>query len=122
MIPITITQTLREGKLVNTGMYDKVKMDTFLEGLKEGDSVECTFEIKHHDSSYAQMSKLHACIRAIAAETGSEFEEMKLVLKQRCGLVVGTKIISFADCSKEQLSKCIEECLVLGDLVNCNLR
>jgi hypothetical protein len=120
-LPITITMTLRDGKLVNSGLYDKVKMDTFMEGMKEGEQVECTYELKHDDGSYAQLSKIHASIRALASETGSTFEEMKIVIKQKAGLINGNHVRSFGDCSKEELSACIQTCIEVGDLVSVNL-
>lgn len=120
-LPVTITLTKRNGELINSGLFDKVKMDTFLNSINEGDLVEVTYELKHQDGTNAQMKKLHASIRAIAAETGAEFEDMKLVVKTRAGLIVGDNIKSFADCSKDELSKCIQECIAVGDIVNVNL-
>lgn len=120
-LPITILMVKREGILINSKALDKIKTDTLLEQMKEGDAVEVTYEIKHKDGSYSQLSRLHASIRALANETGATFEEMKLEIKRKAGLIVGDKILSFGDCSKEQLSKCIQVTIEVGDLLNVNL-
>ena len=111
----------REGKLINSRPLDKIKTNTLLEQLKDGDEVEVTYEVKHKDGSYAQKSRLHASIRALANETGATFEEMKLEVKRKAGLIVGDKVLSFADCSKEQLGKCIQVTIDIGDLLSVNL-
>ena len=111
----------RDGKLINSRVLDKIKMDTLLGSMKEGDECEVTYEIKHKDGSYSQLSRLHASIRELANETGSTFEEMKLEIKRKAGLVMGDKVLSFADCSKEQLGKCIQTTIEVGDLLNVNL-
>lgn len=120
-LPITISMVKRDGALINSKALDKIKTDTLLEQMKEGDEVEVTYEIKHKDGSYSQLSRLHASIRALANETGATFEEMKLEVKRKAGLIVGDKIISFGDCSKEQLGKCIQVTIEIGDLMNVNL-
>lgn len=120
-LPTTVSMTKRDGKLINSNLYDKVKLDTLLGSMKEGDQVEVTYEIKHKDASYGQLSRLHASIRAIASETGAGFEDMKLEIKKRCGLVIGDKVMSFGECSKDQISKAIQECIVVGDVINVNL-
>jgi len=119
-LPTTITMIKRDGKLINSKVLDKIKMDTLLESMKEGDECECTYEIKNKDGSYGQLSRLHASIRALANETGSSFEEMKLEVKKKAGLVIGDKVLSFGDCSKEQLGKCIEITIELGDFLGIN--
>jgi len=121
MLPVTIGMVKRDGKLINSRVLDKIKMDTLLGSMKEGDECEVTYEIKHKDGSYSQLSRLHASIRALANETGSTFEEMKLEIKRKAGLVMGDKVLSFADCSKEQLGKCIQTTIEVGDLLNVNL-
>ena len=120
-LPVSILMVKRSGVLINSKALDKIKMDTLLEQLKEGDEVEVTYEVKHKDGSYSQLSRLHASIRALATETGASFEEMKIEVKRKAGLIVGDKIISFGDCSKEQLSKCIQVTIEIGDLLNVNL-
>jgi len=120
-LPTTIVMVKREGILINSKILDKIKMDTLLEQMKEGDEVEVTYEIKHKDGSYGQLSRLHAGIRALANETGASFEEMKFEVKRKAGLVLGDKAMSFSDCSKEQLGKCIQVTIEIGDLTNVNL-
>lgn len=111
----------RGGTLINRRPLDKIKTDTLLEQIKDGDEVEVTYEIKHKDGSYAQLSRLHASIRALANETGASFEEIKLEIKRKAGLVIGDRILSFGDCSKEQLGKCIQITIEVGDMLNVNM-
>ncbi len=120
-LPTTITVTLRDGKLINTGVYDKVKFDAFLKTLKDGEQVEVTYEKIHRDASYKQLARLHASIRAIADETGDSFEAVKKTIKERCGFTTGDKVRSFGDCSKEEIAKAIQECITVGDLMGVNL-
>jgi hypothetical protein len=121
MLPTSLVMVKRDGVLINSKVLDKIKMDTLLGSMKEGDEVEVTYEIKHKDGSYSQLSRLHASIRALANETGATFEEMKFEVKRKSGLVMGEKVMSFADCSKEQLGKAIQVTIEIGDLLSVNL-
>lgn len=120
-LPTTISVTKRDGKLVNTNLIDKVKFDTFFDGLKEGERIEVTYETIHNDATRAQMKKLRASIRAIAKETGETEAEMTLIIKKRCGFLMGNTEASFGDASKDELSRAIQECIIVGDIVNINL-
>lgn len=120
-LPTTIVMVKREGKLINSKALDKIKMDTLLEQMEEGDEIEVTYETKQKGGTYAQLSKLHASIRALANETGSTFEEMKHEVKRKAGLVMGDKVMSFSDCNKEELGRAIQVTIEIGDLLSVNL-
>ena len=67
---------------------------------------------------------VHVCIRKLANEIGYTFEEMKLSIKQRAGLVYGELDTSegyaksFADCSNEEMQLVFEALNEAGEMVN----
>ena len=97
------------------------KLGLFIKGLQEGETVVITYEVQTADHSYAQLSKLHKCIRELAAYTGDTFEDMKLQVKLRAGLCTDTNCKSFSECSKEELSMAIQAVIEIGDLVDFSL-
>lgn len=101
---------------------DSIKHSAFIESLKEGDTVECTYELISHSGSYAQISKIKVCIRKLAVESGEDFDSMELIVKKKSGLIIGDKVRSFADCSKEELAEAIKVIIEIGNVlgVNCN--
>jgi len=44
-------------------------------------------------------------------------DDMKLYVKNEAGLVKGDSVISFSDCSKEEISMAIEACIKIGDKI-----
>jgi hypothetical protein len=97
------------------------KLGLFIKGLQEGETVMITYEVQTADHSYAQLSKLHKCIRELASFTGDTFEDMKLQVKLRAGLCTDTNCKSFSECSKEELSMAIQASLEIGELVGFSL-
>jgi hypothetical protein len=93
----------------------------FIKGLQEGETVVITYEVQTADHSYAQLSKLHKCIRELANYTGDSFEDMKLQVKLRAGLCTDGSCKSFSECSKEELSMAIQAAIEIGDLVDFSL-
>ena len=59
---------------------------------------------------------MHAACREIAVFTGHNFEDIKLLVKEKAGLIIKnnsdgettTIIKSFGDCSKEEMSQAIQ--------------
>ena len=43
--------------------------------------------------------------------------DMKLYVKNEAGLVKGDSIVSFGDCSKEEISNAIQACISIGDKI-----
>jgi len=111
----------KDGVLTNKSL-DDLKMKMLLDQMAEGDEVEVTYELKHKGGTYAQLSKLHPSIRALAEETGASYAEMKYEVKRKAGLVMGDKATSFRDCTKEELSRAIQITIEIGDLLSVNLR
>lgn len=76
-----------------------------------------------------QLKKAHALIRDLALHTGTPFQDMKLLVKDKAGLCTirdlkGKEFIecrSFGDLSSEELGLVIETCIEIGKTVNLNL-
>lgn len=113
----------KNGKLVYINEQDKVKYNIFLDKIKEGSEVEVFMNPVLNNVSYAQMSKIHACIRQIAKETGHSFEEMKNIVKAESNIMTTEEndFRSFADCTKEEMAFIIDICIDLGRDLNINL-
>ena len=56
-----------------------------------------------------QLNKVHKMIRTLAQCTGTTFDEMKLIVKERCGMKIGDNYLSFKDSTKDDLIMVIEE-------------
>ena len=119
-LPVSI-----RAKVVNKNLeidpLGSAKLGLFVKGLQDGDTVLITYEVQTADHSYAQLSKLHKCIRELANYTGDTFEDMKLQVKLRAGLCTDTNCKSFSECSKEELSMAIQATMEIGELVGFSL-
>ncbi|NDG31374.1 hypothetical protein EB118_15055, partial [bacterium] len=107
-LPITIKLEKRNNQLVVSNELGKAKLDLFIKGLSDGEQVSVTYEVASKTGNYAQMSKLHKCIRELANYTGDSFEDMKLQVKIRSGLCIDNDCRSFAECSIQELSLAIQ--------------
>lgn len=118
------------GKLVHIRKGDEDNYKNFVDSLEEGDQVDLFMEINTADNTLLQLAKVHKCIREIAKHTGNSFEDIKMVIKDRSGLVVRREVMnksymdwkSFAKISKDDLGLAIQACIELGDEVGLNLR
>lgn len=125
---LTLKLKKSEGKL-SLEPKSKIFYDDFIKNLKDGDEVEMFINKVTEHCSLSQLSKIHACIRELAKESGYTFEEMKLLVKQRSGLCliitengVGTEICkSFSECTKDEMMMAIQSCIEIGELYNINL-
>jgi len=135
-----IIKTMRgifEGKLIKKDGKTSYKTDNtklkhkkFIDELKEGQIVNVYMEATNGDGTLAQLAKVHKCIRVLASDLGYTFEDVKLLVKDKAGLVIKRKVNdktyndwkSFADCSIEDLNLAIQACIDLGDFVGSNLR
>jgi hypothetical protein len=120
-LPVSILFKKEGKELVFRSDLDKIKYDNFVKGMENGEFVEVTYEIRISDGSYAQLSKLHKCIRELGNFLGYSFDDMKLEVKERAGLKSKTGYKSFADCSREELSLAIQATIEIGDLVGYSL-
>ena len=112
---------LKDGKLTYPKKEDKLSYNLFIKKLSEGQEVDIFLSLTDSNGSTAQISKIHTCIRELANESGYSFEDMKKLIKEHSGLIVGSEIKSFADCSKEELNHAIQACIEIGEFYNVNL-
>ena len=120
-LPLTLKWVKENNELKLVKALSKVHLDSFIDSLKEGEEVQVTYEVLNPTGSYAQLAKIHKCIRELAGFTGDTFEDMKLQIKIRSGLCVGGECKSFADCSTDELSLAIQAAIEIGDIVGFNL-
>ena len=119
-LPVSI-----RAKVVNKSLeidpLGSAKLGLFIKGLQEGETVIITYEVQTADHSYAQLSKLHKCIRELANYVGESFDDMTLQVKVKAGLCTDTNCKSFSECSKEELSMAIQAVIEIGELLNFSL-
>ncbi len=116
-----------DGKLTASDSC-KVKYEQFVKSTSAGQTVELFMEANEGTGTLAQLAKIHACIRAIAAQTGDSYEETKFDIKKRSGLCFTTlykeeKVLfckSLGDCSTEELGKVIEVVIEIGNFIGIN--
>lgn len=120
-LPISLSLKKVDSELVFSSNADKAKFEIFLKSLSNNETVTVTYETTSSSGSYAQLSKIHKCIRELAFFTGTTFEEMKVQIKERSGLCINNSCKSFGECSSEELSLIIQTILEVGDIVGFNL-
>lgn len=116
----------REGaKLIFTKDTDKKLHEKFMNSLKEGQFIDIFFDSNVDDGTLAQIAKIKASIRCLAAETGTTFDDTELIVKKRSGLIIKKEIEgqtymtikSFGKCSKSELSLAIQTIIQMEDFV-----
>ena len=115
----------KNGKLTYRTEKESLAYAEFVKLVEEGEELEMFISIQGKAGSYAQISKIHVCIREMAKESGYTFDEMKTIIKQQSGLCYDAGDVeyckSFADCSKDELVLAIEACIQIGKEFNINL-
>lgn len=119
----------KDGKLTYKSDKDGIAYKNFVESIKEGEELEMFISIQGKSGSYAQISKIHACIREMAKESGYTFDEMKKLVKKQAGLCFDVNdegkqlemCKSFAECSSDELSQAVQACIEIGLNYNINL-
>ena len=111
----TTTLLKKDGKLDFNNDAVKKVYNQFVGVVPDGFTVNVIFELNGPKATLAQISKAHAACREIAVFTGHNFEDVKLLVKEKAGLIIKnnsdgdtTIIKSFADCSKEEMSQVIQ--------------
>jgi hypothetical protein len=117
LLPVSVKFKKENKELIVADKISQVKLDMFVKQLEDGQKLVVTYEVVNDDASYAQLSKLHKCIRELAEYSGMSMDDMKLYVKNEAGLVKGDSIVSFADCSKEEISTAIQACISIGDKI-----
>ncbi len=121
-MPVSIVYRIEDGKLVVDGLGNEIRLEAFLKGCKDGTKLEITLEEINSSGSYAQLAKIHACLRELSRESGHSVDELKKFVKDKAGLYSKPgELRSLGDASKAELSSVIQIILELGDSLNCNL-
>lgn len=116
----------KQGVLKPTTLSGARQYEEFVSHIKEGELVECFYEVTHDDGTLPQLAKLHAMLKPLATHIGETVENMKLLVKDRAGLCIAREVSgkeyflakSFGDCSKEELSLAIQAAIEIGQEVN----
>ena len=112
-----VNMTIKNGKLeFNIKALEEKYKNWIAEN--EGAKIEAFFSISGNKGSKAQLARIHVMIRELASTLGYTFEDIKLLAKEKVGMLEK----SFADCDKEDLNLVIQELIRMGDFSNTNLR
>jgi hypothetical protein len=123
---IFLKLSVKNGELDFPSKIQQTRLNAFLESLPDGANLEMFISVTSGKGSNAQLARLHVMIREIANDLGYTFEEIKLMVKRNVGLCFMKDkqeyCKSFADCDKDDLNLCIQECVRLGDDLGIQLR
>ena len=117
---------IKDGKLHFPIKAFQIKYDNFFKQHEDGARVEVFIGVQDGKGSNPQLARVHAMIREIANDIGYTFMEVKLIVKRNTGLCFmkdKTEYCkSFADCDRDDLNLCIQECIRIGDEQGIQLR
>lgn len=124
---LSIKRVKRGNQLVFKSQGDFAIYNEFVKSLDDGQVVEEFLETLDDNGSNAQLAKIHACIRKLAAENGQTFHSMKIDVKRHAGLAWDNREgklyqKSLGKCSIEELGLVIESIIEIGDFVGINFR
>lgn len=116
---IRIKMIKRNGTLVPCNSAESTLFKEFVNSMDEYQLAFTLFETDSSDGTALQKSRIHATIKDIATDQQIGFNEVKYLIKDRSGLrhPDGT-YTSFADCSKEELSRVIYELETVCNALN----
>lgn len=97
-----------EGKLVPLQEHQKEQFKDFVSKIPDGEIVHVYYESVGKKGTHPQIAKIHAGLKALSDGTGTSFEDLKLILKKKSGLIIEDKARSFSTCSKEELAYVIQ--------------
>lgn len=113
----------KEIKYVIPAMKDIYQ--NLLDSLEEGQEVEVFASfVSGNKGTLAQINKVHKCIRDLSSHTGEPFDAMKLLIKEKSGLIIAADTYqekSFAECTREELNLAIQAAIEIGEVVGVNL-
>lgn len=117
-------------KLIHVNSGESLLYQEFVNLLGEGQQVEVFFDAYKDDGTLSQNAKIHACIRELAKEMGTDFETMKKLVKKRAGFYIDVEVEGetirewkeFSRASKDDLALVIETIIKMGDFLSMNLR
>lgn|SRR6056300_114537 len=123
---IFLKLSVKDGELNFPAKIQQTRLNAFLQSLPDGANLEMFISATTGKGSNAQLARLHVMIREIANDLGYTYKEVKLMVKRNVGLCFMRDkqeyCKSFADCDKDDLNLCIQECVRLGDDLGIQLR
>lgn len=123
---IFLKLSVKDGELDFPAKIQQTRLNAFLQSLPDGANLEMFISATTGKGSNAQLARLHVMIREIANDLGYTYKEVKLMVKRNVGLCFMRDkqeyCKSFADCDKDDLNLCIQECVRLGDDLGIQLR
>ena len=123
---IFLKLSVKDGELDFPAKIQQTRLNAFLQSLPDGANLEMFISVTTGKGSNAQLARLHVMIREIANDLGYTYKEVKLMVKRNVGLCFMRDkqeyCKSFADCDKDDLNLCIQECVRLGDDLGIQLR
>lgn len=115
-----------DGKLKPIDGLSQQRLKEYLLNCNPETEINCIMETVEPNNTKAQLAKIHVMIKEIADEQGDNVKDVKNNIKDQVGLTYYEngikKYKSFADCSRETLSKVIESIYIIGDFLNINFR
>lgn len=123
---ILIRGEVKQGAIVYPVSINEKRLKNFLKDAPDGTKVEMFISVSDEKATNAQLARIHAMIRQLAADLGYTFEEVKLLVKRQAGLCSIMNEISecksFAHCDREELNLAIQACVEIGDFNGIQLR
>ena len=123
---IFLKLSVKDGELDFPAKIQQTRLNAFLQSLPDGANLEMFISATTEKGSNAQLARVHVMIREIANDLGYTYKEVKLMVKRNVGLCFMRDkqeyCKSFADCDKDDLNLCIQECVRLGDDLGIQLR
>ena len=123
-------QFIKQGDKLVAQSSSHARFEAFVKALEPDQIVDLFAESTTANGTLAQIAKIHACIREFSKETGTDFEDMKKLVKKRTGFCIKSEVDGelitefkhFSKASKEDLALVIEGIINLGDILNVNCR
>lgn len=114
---------VKNGKLAFKHKSDLEVFQKLASHLREGQQIQQMTNFSHDNGTLEQLAKIHASIAEIAKESGETKANVKKQVKIDCDILkMDGELISFADCSAEQLSDVIIHIIEIGEFLNLNLK
>ena len=111
------------GSEIKFNIVSEALLKEYLKALPDGAEIEIFISTVSAKASKAQIAKVHANIRQLSNELGYTIDEVKDLVKKKAHLINDEgKLKSFADCTRDELSRAIEETISMGDFTGSNLR
>ena len=116
----------KDGKIIYPKNAEKKLYQEFVNALEDGQKITVYFEAHGDQGFFAQLCKIHACIREIAFEMGQSVPKTKKMIKEMSGLYFefGDTYYekSFGHCDSREMTLVIQSIIEAGDAIGINFR